>query len=144
MFLGSLGLLALAVLSCEPPQSVSGLKQPAANFYAQSAYGAPYVDGLFIPVEDLSALSVDSFTTLGHNVRVKRTVFECDPDSELVHFTLHDISQARVRSSGYIDIGARHVFYFYFESRNDPVERMSSFSKSTVVSPSNRPIKVIV
>lgn len=88
MFLSSLGLLTLAVLSHASSQSVLGLDQPAANPLAQYAYAAPYDDGLFTPVEDLNTLSVDSFTTLGHpsfpkySVRIKKTVFECDSDSE--------------------------------------------------------------
>lgn len=89
MFLtGSLGLLSLAILSHASSQTVLGLKRPAAGSYAQSTYAAPYDDGLFTPVEELSVLSFDGFTTLGHpsfpeySVRMKRTVFECEPDAK--------------------------------------------------------------
>ncbi|KDR70098.1 hypothetical protein GALMADRAFT_76614 [Galerina marginata CBS 339.88] len=70
-----------------------------------------YNDGLFTPAEDLSILSESEFTTLGHpefprySVRVKKTSF-CDET---------------VKSyTGYIDIEARHLFFYFFESRNDP------------------------
>ncbi|KAF7345693.1 Carboxypeptidase [Mycena venus] len=63
------------------------------------------------PVGTLEALSETSFTTLSHPafphyaVRIKRTPF-CDET---------------VRAyTGYIDIAARHLFFYFFESRNDP------------------------
>jgi cathepsin A (carboxypeptidase C) len=75
-----------------------------------SGYEA-YNDGLFSPAEDLSILSESEFTTLGHpafprySVRVKKSSF-CDET---------------VKSyTGYIDIEARHLFFYFFESRNDP------------------------
>ncbi|TFK38772.1 serine carboxypeptidase [Crucibulum laeve] len=70
-----------------------------------------YDHGLFSPMEDLSALSETSFTTLAHpffphySVRVKKSPV-CDET---------------VKSyTGYIDIEARHLFFYFFESRNDP------------------------
>ncbi|PPQ84537.1 hypothetical protein CVT25_007607 [Psilocybe cyanescens] len=70
-----------------------------------------YTDGLFTPVEDLSILSETEFTKLSHpefpryGVRVKKSTF-CDET---------------VKSyTGYIDIEARHLFFYFFESRNDP------------------------
>ena len=135
MFLGVLGLLSLTVLgSHASSQSVLGLKQPAANSgnaYAQSAYAVSYDDGLFTPVEHLSALSVDSFTTFGHpyfpnhNVRIKKTDF-CDGTVKSVGISTQSFltrGGSRVCSSaytGYIDIEARHIFFYFFESRNDP------------------------
>ncbi|KAI0069196.1 peptidase S10 serine carboxypeptidase [Artomyces pyxidatus] len=61
----------------------------------------------------LSAVTSDSFTTLrhpkfpGHGVRVKKTKF-CDPTVNV--FT------------GYLDVdqGAKHLFFYFFESRRDP------------------------
>ncbi|KAH6884319.1 carboxypeptidase Y [Coprinopsis sp. MPI-PUGE-AT-0042] len=59
----------------------------------------------------LSALSDTEFTTLTHpefpkhSVRVKRTKF-CDETVQTY--------------TGYIDVGARHLFFYFFESRNDP------------------------
>ncbi|KAJ7461392.1 serine carboxypeptidase, partial [Mycena galericulata] len=70
-----------------------------------------YDDGLFTPMEDMNALSETDFTVLGHpvfpnyNVRIKKSAF-CD-----------DTVKAY---TGYIDIEARHIFFYFFESRNDP------------------------
>ncbi|KAF8972465.1 serine carboxypeptidase [Flammula alnicola] len=71
-----------------------------------------YNDGLFTPAEDLSVLSESEFTTLGHpafprySVRMKKSSDFCD---------------TTVKSyTGYIDIEARHLFFYFFESRNDP------------------------
>ncbi|GJE98978.1 peptidase S10, serine carboxypeptidase [Phanerochaete sordida] len=96
-------LLALAVSSV-----VGAVQQPFAlgggNFESYDA-------GLFSPMEDLGLLSTSEFTTLGHpafpnyNVRIKKSDF-CD---------------GTVRAfTGYIDIEARHLFFYFFESRNDP------------------------
>ncbi|KAF8168513.1 alpha/beta-hydrolase [Crassisporium funariophilum] len=70
-----------------------------------------YDHGLFKPAEDLSILSETEFTTLSHpafpryGVRIKKSTF-CDET---------------VKSyTGYIDIEARHLFFYFFESRNDP------------------------
>ncbi|KAH9487388.1 Carboxypeptidase Y-like protein A [Psilocybe cubensis] len=82
------------------------------KFNAQTSFGhTNYADGLFTPVESLSSLSTSSFTTLGHpffprySVRVKKSQF-CD---ETVN-----------AYTGYIDVEARHLFFYFFESRNDP------------------------
>ncbi|KAJ7496982.1 Alpha/Beta hydrolase protein [Mycena latifolia] len=70
-----------------------------------------YDEGLFTPLEDLHLLSETQFTSLAHpvfphhNIRIKKTSF-CD-----------DTVQAY---TGYIDIQARHIFFYFFESRNDP------------------------
>ncbi|KZT24370.1 serine carboxypeptidase [Neolentinus lepideus HHB14362 ss-1] len=66
----------------------------------------------FKPFGQLSALS-NEFTTLGHpafpkySVRVKKSDF-CD--GTVAAYT------------GYIDVEARHLFFYFFESRNDPAE----------------------
>ncbi|PSR78200.1 hypothetical protein PHLCEN_2v7532 [Hermanssonia centrifuga] len=71
----------------------------------------PYDADLFWPLEDLGLLSSTEFTTLNHptfakhGVRIKKSDF-CD---------------GTVRAfTGYIDIEARHLFFYFFESRNDP------------------------
>ena len=131
MFLSSFSLLSLAILGHTSSQSVLGfkLKHPAANSYAQSAYVAPYDDGLFTPAEDLSALSTDSFTTLGHpffpnySVRIKQTTFDCDTKSTSVHLSACHFLRSILSTSaytGYIDNQARHLFFYFFESRNNP------------------------
>ncbi|KAF5346265.1 hypothetical protein D9756_011269 [Leucocoprinus leucothites] len=71
-----------------------------------------YDDGLFSPLEDLSFVSTHTYTTLSHpafprhNVRIKKSHEFCDP-------TVNSYT-------GYIDIEARHIFFYFFESRNDP------------------------
>ncbi|KAI6006471.1 serine carboxypeptidase [Pisolithus marmoratus] len=70
---------------------------------------APWDQSLFTPVGRLDALSVEQFTTLSHpafpvySVRIKRAdpeAFHCDPTVKCY--------------------GARHLFFYFFESRNDP------------------------
>ncbi|TCD70779.1 hypothetical protein EIP91_001810 [Steccherinum ochraceum] len=70
-----------------------------------------YDAGLFSPVENLQLLSAEQFTTLWHptfpkhSVRVKKSRF-CDGAVDAY--------------TGYIDIEARHLFFYFFESRGDP------------------------
>ncbi|KAF7340325.1 Carboxypeptidase [Mycena venus] len=72
---------------------------------------AAYDEGLFTPMEDMNLLSETDFSVLSHpafpnyNVRIKKSAF-CD-----------DTVKAY---TGYIDIEARHIFFYFFESRNDP------------------------
>ncbi|KAJ7765302.1 serine carboxypeptidase [Mycena metata] len=87
---------------------------------SQAAFSTPqyvpqllsaYDDGLFTPMEDMNILSETEFTVLSHpvfpqyNVRIKKSTF-CDPTVKAY--------------TGYIDIEARHIFFYFFESRNDP------------------------
>ncbi|KAJ7287261.1 serine carboxypeptidase [Mycena rebaudengoi] len=60
-----------------------------------------YDTGLFTPPENLSVLSETQFTVLGH------------PKSSFCDETVQAYT-------GYIDIEARHIFFYFFESRNDP------------------------
>ncbi|KAI1792225.1 serine carboxypeptidase [Ganoderma leucocontextum] len=98
---GLLGLLSYAVIASSAAQ---------LPFGGENAFST-YDDGLFTPLGDLSALSSTEFTTLSHpvfsrhKVRVKQSHF-CD---------------GSVRAyTGYIDIEARHLFFYFFESRRDP------------------------
>ncbi|KAJ7259665.1 serine carboxypeptidase [Mycena rebaudengoi] len=83
-----------------------------AQFVAvTSSRVSAYDDGLFTPMEDMSFLSEREFSVLehpafpNHSVRIKKSTF-CD---------------GTVQSyTGYIDIEARHIFFYFFESRNDP------------------------
>ncbi|KAJ7117630.1 Alpha/Beta hydrolase protein [Mycena epipterygia] len=65
----------------------------------------------FAPIGTLDVLSETSFTELGHpefpqyGVRIKKSTF-CDETVSAY--------------TGYIDIQARHLFFYFFESRNDP------------------------
>ncbi|KAK7036761.1 hypothetical protein VNI00_011427 [Paramarasmius palmivorus] len=66
---------------------------------------------LYTPIESLNFLSKAEFTVLRHplfpkhSARIKKTDF-CDP-------TVNGYS-------GYIDIEARHLFFYFFESRSSP------------------------
>ncbi|CCM00613.1 uncharacterized protein FIBRA_02649 [Fibroporia radiculosa] len=97
-----LAALALAVSASATQQFFSA--QSPANFQSYDA-------GLFTPLEDLSLLSKTDFTTLSHplfpnySVRIKKSDF-CD--------------ETVASYTGYIDIQARHFFFYFFESRNDP------------------------
>ncbi|KAE9404338.1 serine carboxypeptidase [Gymnopus androsaceus JB14] len=65
----------------------------------------------FTPLETLSNVKDLEFSVLGHpffprhSVRIKKSNF-CDPTVNAY--------------TGYIDIQARHLFFYFFESRNDP------------------------
>lgn len=86
-------------------------------------------EGLFNPFEDLNALSSSEYTTLGHplfpnyGVRIKKSDF-CDgtvgyePKFCYGHITVLIIEHRTY--TGYIDVEARHLFFYFFESRNDP------------------------
>ncbi|KAH7098172.1 peptidase S10, serine carboxypeptidase [Auriculariales sp. MPI-PUGE-AT-0066] len=69
-------------------------------------------DGFPAPKQELSSLALDKFTTLKHNaypdhsMRIKRT---------------RDMPTNRSSSyAGYIDIEARHLFFYFYESRSTP------------------------
>ncbi|KAJ7649434.1 serine carboxypeptidase [Mycena polygramma] len=70
-----------------------------------------YDEGMFTPMEDMNLLSETEFSILSHpvfpnyNVRIKKSTF-CDETVKAY--------------TGYIDIEARHIFFYFFESRNDP------------------------
>ncbi|KAJ3972647.1 serine carboxypeptidase-domain-containing protein, partial [Lentinula raphanica] len=74
----------------------------------------------FTPLESLSLVKDSTFSTLSHpffpkySVRIKKSGF-CDPTLVLMLLSLSGYT-------GYIDIEARHLFFYFFESRNDPAK----------------------
>ncbi|THU80420.1 serine carboxypeptidase [Dendrothele bispora CBS 962.96] len=70
-------------------------------------------NGLFTPLESFSVLKEHEYTMMTHplfskySVRIKKSDF-CDPTVNVY--------------TGYIDIEARHLFFYFFESRNDPAK----------------------
>ncbi|CAA7266369.1 unnamed protein product [Cyclocybe aegerita] len=97
----------LAALTCCLGATIASIQE----FLGVPASYQSYAQHLFSPVEHLSALSTSEFTTFGHpefpryGVRMKKSSF-CD---ETVN-----------GYTGYIDIEARHLFFYFFESRNEP------------------------
>ncbi|TCD62999.1 hypothetical protein EIP91_006091, partial [Steccherinum ochraceum] len=87
-----------------------GQSSQQTTFRASNLEG--YDSGLFSPFEDLKLLSTSEFTTLGHpafpkySVRIKKSTDFCDGTVSAY--------------TGYIDVEARHLFFSFFESRNDP------------------------
>ncbi|KAI0772250.1 serine carboxypeptidase [Irpex lacteus] len=109
------GLLALLTLSaCTNVFNHVG----ASGWHVQQSFRASQStsrneasEGLFVPLGDLHTVAKTEFSTLRHplfpnyGVRIKESGF-CD---------------GTVRSyTGYIDVEARHLFFYFFESRNDP------------------------
>ncbi|KAK4699714.1 hypothetical protein P7C70_g6546, partial [Phenoliferia sp. Uapishka_3] len=91
--LGALSLTAAAQLP------IGFLRDSAASL-------APESSPAFIGENDFTTLSHPDFTE--HSVRIKKTTNWCDPN---------------VRSfTGYIDAGPRHLFFYYFDSRDDPAK----------------------
>ncbi|KAJ7186427.1 serine carboxypeptidase [Mycena filopes] len=87
-----------------------------ANAGSQTVFTAPPTTGSphnFAPIGTLDVLSETAFTSLSHpefpayGVRVKKTTF-CD--------------EGVGAYTGYIDIQARHLFFYFFESRSNPDE----------------------
>ncbi|THH00821.1 hypothetical protein EW026_g1775 [Hermanssonia centrifuga] len=99
----------LVIAFCVASSVATSVQQPLS--FGNSATFESYDAQLFRPFEELSLLSNTEFTTLNHpafpkyDVRIKKSDF-CD---------------GTVRAfTGYIDIEARHLFFYFFESRNDP------------------------
>ncbi|GJJ11597.1 hypothetical protein Clacol_005832 [Clathrus columnatus] len=86
----------------------------ASQFPLNSISGfATYDTGLLNQVDDIRTLSTNGYTTFTHpihphySVRIKQNGAE-SCDNSVKSYT------------GYIDIEARHLFFSFFESRNDP------------------------
>jgi len=99
--------------------ALAGALQPPLHF--PTSYGSsPAAHGsqlsFPVPEQDLASISSNDFTTLTHEkfagyaVRIKQMSGWCDPS---------------VRSwTGYLDVdgGAKHLFFYFFESRRAPAE----------------------
>ena len=79
---------------------------------------------------ELSLLSNDEFMTFSHpafpgrSARIKKSHF-CDGEVKSVSFPYVLSSGSKTDTSGssytgYIDIGSKHLFFYFFESRDDP------------------------
>ncbi|THU80417.1 peptidase S10, serine carboxypeptidase [Dendrothele bispora CBS 962.96] len=70
-------------------------------------------NSLFTPLGSLSVLKEHEYTTIAHplfpkySARIKKSDF-CDPTVNVY--------------TGYLDVGAKHLFFYFFESRNDPAK----------------------
>ncbi|KAF8579884.1 serine carboxypeptidase [Ramaria rubella] len=90
-------------------QVATGTQQPFYYGSKDAAYGA----GLLTSHEDLSAVSAFEYTTLvhpehpQHSVRIKKNG---------AHFCDSTVNSY----TGFLDVQARHLFFYFFESRNDP------------------------
>jgi len=92
------------------------------------------LDNFSAPEQDLSVLSSERFTTFSHpafpkhSVRIKQLKDLCDNKSKYVSphsrdFTRVSMPAFSCRSySGYINVEARHLFFYFFESRSSPDE----------------------
>ncbi|PFH45567.1 hypothetical protein AMATHDRAFT_158699 [Amanita thiersii Skay4041] len=104
------GLIIGSATASNPYLFASGKRfnqKPPTSYALYENYDA----GLFTPLGDLSAMSDDTYTLLthpafpSHSVRIKKSDF-CDGTVNAY--------------TGYIDVEARHLFFYFFESRNDP------------------------
>jgi carboxypeptidase C (cathepsin A) len=113
MFSRSLGLLALlyGVFALQEPLTIPSSDVNASTGEIWSSKAAFSNSEFFVPLETLSNVKDSEFSTLRHpffpkhTVRIKKSNF-CD----------HTVNAY----TGYIDIQARHLFFYFFESRNDP------------------------
>ncbi|KAH9896619.1 serine carboxypeptidase [Cubamyces lactineus] len=104
-------LSAILALTGVIPLVYSVPQERLQTDFLQSTFSS-YDEGLFTPMGDLSALSSSQYTRLSHpafprhSVRVKKTQI-CEGEAKAY--------------TGYIDVTeARHLFFYFFESRRDP------------------------
>lgn len=104
--------------------------EPSRAVFLQSTFSS-YDEGLFTPIGDLSSLSPSEYTRLkhpafpSHSVRVKQTQI-CEGEARCVSvyllYLMILMTEVFCRAyTGYIDVTeARHLFFYFFESRRDP------------------------
>ncbi|CAE6534090.1 unnamed protein product [Rhizoctonia solani] len=108
VFASSLALLAVAQQGNQAPLHLN------PNFARTGLYPNVTAYGANVQRLELSSLSADDFVVAGHQafpshqVRVKRVKDFCDPTVKVY--------------SGYLDVdyGAKHLFFYFFESRSEP------------------------
>ncbi|KAK7690230.1 hypothetical protein QCA50_006883 [Cerrena zonata] len=109
--------VAVPLVRCSTQETLKIPSHLYPSDHTNTSSGSPEIlhhdTALFMPFENLNLLSTNDFTTLTHyifpkhSVRIKKSDF-CDGTVNAY--------------TGYIDIEARHLFFYFFESRRNPDE----------------------
>jgi len=101
-----LSLLSAALAGVAAVQAAQLPVHPASHIVDHENFPAPESSLSALGAEEWTHFSHPAFP--GYGARVKRAKDFCDPDVKA--FT------------GYIDVGPKHLFFYFFESRNDPAK----------------------
>lgn len=128
-------LVGVPLVRCSTQETLKIPSHLYPSDLTNTSSGSPEVlnhdTALFMPFEDLTLLSSNEFTTLKHyvfpkhSVRIKKSDF-CDGTVKWVHQQSCTVPVpdntilAQSAYTGYIDIEARHLFFYFFESRSNP------------------------
>lgn len=113
--LKSTSVLASLFAAVLPSPAAAQLPLEDSDPRVDYPFGRPVNPSISSTKASLSSLSTDSFATFAHSsqpaygLRVKKTNKDfCDPDVNAY--------------TGYLDVayGTKHLFFYFFESRNDP------------------------